>query len=370
MTYARARLWLGVSCVGTLVVLTSVALWLALPQQMLPQQPENLATEAAAVAAFLGVIALMLLPFDVLGGLALPESFDQPCPNIGRFFVRHLRGMLLQLSFFTVSFLIYRRVGSSFGIGATVGCFAAMQVLLIGSQKFFAIAIGGLRKARVDESDSNVLVAEHEDRGFTGGVAGLPGLETTVVPRLWIDSMPENLCKTAIQRRAATITSGSRLRGLAVAIGWNTACFSAALFLPGGGVGSIAALATSFLYFLLLSFVGLLILPTFSRRGVFEVDQFVARETPTRDIVSVASALERMGDDEPSRTPGLESVFHPVPCVQRRSDALQSGSRQTTGAWNAARMALFLSWAFGGPLARAVHCNIGRPELWVMLPAD
>ncbi len=31
---------------------------------------------------------------------------------------------------------------------------------------------------------------------------------------------------------------------------------------------------------------------------------------------------------------------------------------------------LFLSWAGLGGLARAVHCNIGRPSVWVMLPGD
>ncbi|MFK7819005.1 MAG: hypothetical protein AB8G99_09815, partial [Planctomycetaceae bacterium] len=217
MTYARSRLWLGVSCVGTMVVLAAVAVWLALPQQMLPQRPESLLIEAGAIAAFLGAIALMMLPFDVLGGLVLPESFEQSNPGSGRFFLRHFRGSLLQIGFFTASFLIYRRVGSSFGIGATVAVFAVLQVLLIGFQEMFAVAVGGIRRTRRTQANESILVADHEDQGFTGGVTGLPGLETTVVPRLWIEALPENLSRIAIHRRTASVQSGSRLRGLAVA---------------------------------------------------------------------------------------------------------------------------------------------------------
>ncbi len=33
-------------------------------------------------------------------------------------------------------------------------------------------------------------------------------------------------------------------------------------------------------------------------------------------------------------------------------------------------MSLFLSWACFGFLSRAVHCNSGIPELWVLLPCD
>jgi len=39
-------------------------------------------------------------------------------------------------------------------------------------------------------------------------------------------------------------------------------------------------------------------------------------------------------------------------------------------AWHAARTALYLSWAGVGLLGRAVHCNLGRPEVWVFLPSD
>jgi hypothetical protein len=66
----------------------------------------------------------------------------------------------------------------------------------------------------------------------------------------------------------------------------------------------------------------------------------------------------------------VETVFHPIPALRRRIARLEEGRASEGGAWHAARMALFLSWASFGLLGRAVHCNCGRPELWVLLPAD
>jgi hypothetical protein len=86
-------------------------------------------------------------------------------------------------------------------------------------------------------------------------------------------------------------------------------------------------------------------------------------ETFTKAI----STLDSAQDDEPSRGALVETIFHPVPSVDNRLQTQQSGSPL---AWHAARMTLFPSWSCMGLLARAVHCNVGRSELWAMLPTD
>jgi hypothetical protein len=79
--------------------------------------------------------------------------------------------------------------------------------------------------------------------------------------------------------------------------------------------------------------------------------------------------IDHLQDDEPTRPAGVEAIFHPIPSVSARLRAFAT-ERPTTGAWNAARYALYLSWPCLGFLSRAVHCNSGRPELWAMLPVD
>jgi hypothetical protein len=112
------------------------------------------------------------------------------------------------------------------------------------------------------------------------------------------------------------------------------------------------------------------VLPTFNRRAVFALDRHVAGEISGAEFEEAIREVDQLTECEPSRTASVESVFQPIPCPERRSQALLKAGPAAVHAWNIARTALFLSWAFGGPLARAVHCNVGRPELWAMMPVD
>jgi len=144
--------------------------------------------------------------------------------------------------------------------------------------------------------------------------------------------------------------------------------FSLSAILPGAGVTSVAALVTTCLGFTSWTFLGLLILPSLSRQASYAIDGRVMSHGAARESFEKSvRMLDQMQDDEPERTRLIETVFHPVPSVQRR--ITQSGSSFPI-AWHAARMTLFLSWACMGTLVRSVHCNVGRPELWVMLPTD
>jgi hypothetical protein len=120
--------------------------------------------------------------------------------------------------------------------------------------------------------------------------------------------------------------------------------------------------------FTLWTFIGLLTLPTLSRQATYSIDQKVIdRGASPENFYATVKTLDRLQDDEPKRSALIETIFHPVPSVDnRRSDA----ACMFPIAWHAARMTLFLSWSCMGMLVRAVHCNVGRPELWVMLPAD
>ena len=103
------------------------------------------------------------------------------------------------------------------------------------------------------------------------------------------------------------------------------------------------------------------------------IDNFLLnalRGVPRGVLEHLIQRLDRWQDDEPARSRGVETIFHPIPSVERRLAALGQRATPAVGAWHAARMMLFLSWVGLGLLSRAVHCNSGRPELWAALPAD
>lgn len=85
-------------------------------------------------------------------------------------------------------------------------------------------------------------------------------------------------------------------------------------------------------------------------------------------IRTTTRLLDELQDGEPMRPALVETLFHPIPSVQTRLDGPRAQGR--IGYWDAARTSVYLSLAGLGLLSRAVHCNCGRPSLWVFLPTD
>jgi len=138
--------------------------------------------------------------------------------------------------------------------------------------------------------------------------------------------------------------------------------------LPAASLATVAGLVTTICGFTLWSFFGLLVLPTISRNASLKIDQeLLDRGTPLELITKTAFTLDQMQDGEPDRSRIVETIFHPVPNVTSRN---KDEPVRGLAAWNVARTTLFFSWACLGFLSRSVHCNVGRPELWTMLPTD
>lgn len=343
MSYARARLWLGISGVGLLVTVATLALWFDLPGAWV-RGPSDL-------AVLIGVYALIQLPFDYLGGYWLPVGFGRR--QAGAFWPGYLRGVAVHASLILLFAFLSLQVGQRAGLGGVLVLQLLSMIALIAWQETFAEWAGG-------------LLSRSRDAGFTGGIAGLPGNERIVIPVAW----PAKAKEVAALRRSVAVQSGSRMRGLLVAMAWNLGGFAACAQLPGAGVASATELVRTLLAFIGWSFLGLLLLPTPSRRGVREVDREARqRGLSVADFVESARLLDRLQDDEPQRPAGIEAIFHPIPGLQNRI-ALFGRPDAPMGAWNAARYTLYLSWPCLGLLSRAVHCNVGRPELWVFLPVE
>lgn len=374
VTYAQARLWLGICCVGFQVLLAITALGTGLPDRLVPALTERLHNSGLSALVLFTLLAATLLPFDVFGGYVLPRRFTGTAPTVPVFALRLLRGVVVQVSLFTACFVVYGWLGAAWGSAAILPAFIGTQLILILLQRQLAGWTAGLRTSGRGPS-SAPAVMRSDDAGFTGGITGLPGWDRIVIPHTWREAYSDEVYRAAVMRRQLIVTSGLRRRGVIAAVTWNTMLLAVALWLPGGGGETLVGLTNSFFYFSLLSFVGLLLLPVLSRRAVFAADRLTAEQLTAEHggatlMAQLAAHADQVPEGEPLRSAQKESVFHPVPCGARRRDALESTEAATGGFWNLARTVLFCSWAFGGPLSRSVHCNIGRPDLWVLLPTD
>ncbi len=338
MSYAQARLRLGIVSVGWWVLLALLGL-------------------STGLAARLELWELSLLyaatsfPLDLLGGQLLPRMFRRPHLTWGRWTLLYLRSLILHLGLWTAALGLLSQVYQGMGKGLASLAFA----LLVGAFWKYQMAFLQWQGVALIRQPFGV-VASAADSRFSGGLAGFPwpGREQLLIPALWLsDAAPEGL-EQGLQRRRWLSQSAARAAGCWLALAFNLGVLAQSLQASGGNPGLLVCAST------LGSFVGLLLLPSLSRAGVLSAD----RQSPVPQAWQ--DWMERLQEEDPHRSPWIERIFHPVPSRSIRATATAGNWHP----WNLARTALVTSTLMGSLLSRAVHCNIGRPELWFWPPSD
>ena len=357
-SYARARLRLGILCVGTFVVLAASLLATDAPRRLLPGTTAWSPTDAGWLLALAGLYVLLSAPFDLVGGRLLESRYGRR--SSGRHGRAWARGVAVHAAALVSVALVLLAAGRAGGDGLAVAAAAGLVFALIAGQERIALLIGGVRR------DGARLVSD--ERAFVGGVLGLPGRDRTVL----VAGCDDGTAEIQLLRREAMRRGGNRLVGVVLAAAWSIGTSALTLLVLPGSADSVAGLATASLWATLLSFAGLLLLPTLSRQAVLAADRAALEAGVSRAALERAlRSLDARQEDEPSRGALVEAVFHPVPALDRRLAALgRPRVDRLPRPWNTARLALYLSWGSLGLLSRAVHCNCGRPALWAILPGD
>lgn len=372
MTLARARLLLGVSAVGATVLLSAAALWFDLPTRHFSGDPFAPLVETVGTA-LLGPMLWMvvMLPLDILGGLVAVRRR----PGVAAWSVGWLRGVLVQLLVLALGGVGLVVAARRFGVAGTIAMVACGAVVVLARLDDLARLGASLRlrptsgpQRRLDAAGlgETATIVSAPDEAFVGGYGGL-WRSRLLVPASWF-SLPESETVALLARRRVA-EGEARRRGVLSAVAWITVG-GAVTACSVGAPASVAGLVEFAAGMTLWSFLGVLLLPTPSRRAVLAVDAAAAREIDHAALHAAIDTLDRWQDDEPERDAWIEAIFHPVPSRSARARALAIGGVQGAGAWRVARLALPAGLASWSLLGRAVHCNIGRPALWWMLPGD
>lgn len=379
MTYARQRLWLGITGVGGTVLLCTAAVAFDLPHTLMHPLADQTYTSALSFIALGWMLhAALLLPVDILGGLVVVRER----PGVLRWIASWLRGITVQWLWFTLAAALLLRTAQQFGVTNAILVFLLLQAILLSRQGLIAWLVGGLH---IEATSSELAAAARaagiapsvvrqvnaDDQSFVGGWTGVDATRLWV-PERWVAMLAPEQLVVALTRRGAVRTSGLRRRGVLVAVAWNTVGFVLASAAPHADLVTAAGFLSMMSWFTLWSFLGVLVLPSLSRPAVLAADAVAAGTGDAALVGETIAMLDHWQDDEPERDPRVETVFHPVPSRAARLRALAASDAAVTSpaAWHATRMMLFLSWAGLGGLSRAVHCNVGRPPVWVMLPGD
>lgn len=381
--YGRARLWLGMSAVGTMVTLATVGLSLGLPCRLLSSEG-SLGGEVTGLAGFVLSYAALHIPFDLFGGYLLPQWYGRRHPSMRLFLARLARGVGVHSSLLFVSAVVLLLAGRAGGVLGVITAGLAIVLASLWGRIALATAMARLEVTpslpRADdqrlldnEPNSTMLptfMGESDDEGFTGAVVGVLHPRMQLLPMRWREALDPEAFAVAVRRRQMAVQTGEWWRGRMLAMAFTTIGIVLAAAIVGDRrLATAEGIVSYSLVFTLWSFLGLLTLPTPSRRGVAEVDQnLLAAGCSYESMARTIEMLDDLQDRERQRGPFIEVIFHPVPSVQSRLRGPRAAG--VKGYWDAARSAVFMSIAGLGLLGRAVHCNCGRPSLWVFLPID
>lgn len=352
---ANRRLFLGITNVGVWVLAAAGGLfWLV---------QGGTKTQDARwyfLIAF-GSLAVQSV-FDFVGGTVLMPA---PRPTVLHFLRAWLPGVIGHTLVLTmVGALSYASFRLSGGficaiVLATAGQFFARRHLLR--------VIGGVPATEGAHDASKVLLAEAVDPAFTGGIVGFGARAASLLPERWLRTLPKEELSAEFIRRQWQINHGLPDRAVFLVLGWN---------LLGAAVGSWAfrlaercpgdALFGYACWMTLWAFGGLLALPSLSRKVVFAADRAVV-DSGHDPRGWIARFPNLVGEDGGSNAT-VQTIFYPVPSARMRLLHLE---KPTTGfvPGNLARSNLYYSWSTLTMLGRAVHCNVGRPALWVFPPS-
>jgi len=142
MTYARSRLWLGITGVGSLVIIATIALIVGLPQTLMGSSTSFGSTEFLQLSAITGLFMLWLMPLDFLGGFILPTKFQKSKETFGVWFRGYVTAAfsqaLLFLLFGSLIIVFSQRYGTIGGVFTItlgiVACFVVRNRLLLNRE--------------------------------------------------------------------------------------------------------------------------------------------------------------------------------------------------------------------------------------------
>jgi hypothetical protein len=379
LSYARSRLYLGISGVGTAVLAATCLLYFDVPSAGFATTTEqSVGRSLFSVGIFFAMVPALFFLFDLLGGAWVVRRKD----NAPLWLSVWMRGVAVQWIVWMLAAALLMVTARALGAAATIGVFVAIQLLLALLRGVFARLIAPFwgqalppvfaQAAEMAGLDVRRLrVMDTADEGFVGGWSSLLP-RTLVVPRRW-ELLPVEALAAQLLRRKAVADSGAHLRGVLGAIIWNTLGFAAVQQLTGTSPATAAGIVTLMGGMTLWAFLGVLVLPTPSRAAVYAADAAAVAKFGPAAVKTSIERLDAWQDGEPTRTPTIERIFHPVPARANRIARLGRGDSDGLKFWHAhnlARHALWLGWGTFSPISRAVHCNVGRTALWAMLPGD
>jgi len=372
--YGRARLRLGVIGVGMWVVISSGVLSLNAIDSARELLPSGISGDVILMGLLILAYVLIQLPLDWLGGHQFPKQFGRRVSKPAGYAWTLVRGITCHSLLLLTSAVLLYCGGKLFGLPGAYAAGLVWIAALAAGRGWVARVIARLPRAALIQNpnlpDATPTELTHStDEGFTGGITGFLSPNKNILPVAWKDRLDPKQFDLSEARRQKVVQTGAWRAGrLAAFIFTATGLLFALLMAGPASAGTAIGVIETSLWFTLWSFAGLLILPSLSRAAVYRVDQqLIVEGLDPQEFERLSAVLDGFQDAEPDRSRWIERIFHPIPSVSNRSS---SEPKAGAGFWDIARTSVYLGIGCLSLLTRSVHCNVGRPALWVWLPTD
>ena len=352
---ARRRLFLGIANVG-FWVLASIG-------GLVGVRSGRWSLDGAGMVAIGAAVMGIQAVFDAVGGFLLVPGVR---PSPWAFLRGWGRGAWVHA-------LVLTGIGAAAAAslrwtgGFCAGLTATILALALG-RRFLHVAISGASLRTVaGEDGGSLIVTRVDDPAFTGGLVGFGSRAQILMPEAWRQRLPRQELQVELSRRRWRAEQGLPWRTLLVLLLWNLfGCQAGAMVLDPRALSIGTALLGQACWMTLWSFLGLLVLPSLGRASVFAADRAAAASG-----IDPSGWIHRFptltGEDGSAREL-VETIFYPIPSAARRMASLPSPVGGPV-LGDLARSQLYYSMAGLTLLGRSVHCNVGRPALWVFPPS-
>jgi len=316
---------------------------------------------------FLGGYLFWQFPYELLAGYLLPKRHGRYLGSAGKWLLGWLRAVAVMLIFWMLHGLMLVILGDWGGQLAVAGWVFLWMLLLAGFRQYLARLIAPFKIRYESNRGRMVFYFNTEDRGFTGGISGMPGQESIIMPAYWQKKWEPEIFDLQLSRRHGSLNTGSHGAGLFSSLFLQTGLFFLASFLVGSPGSWTWLIMTLCLFSILSSVATLGLIPWLNRRGSFQMDRWVYYKKVDGDIINQAIEKSRHLQDDPGFR--LAKVWRASPTLEERKSFRQSGE-DVKGTWHMASVWQYYGLFGGNLLFRSLPSNLGLPSRWVYPPVE
>ncbi|MCI4668612.1 MAG: hypothetical protein MRZ79_10800 [Bacteroidia bacterium] len=310
---------------------------------------------------------LLLFPFELAAGYFLEKQHGRQLGSFGKWFLSWLRGVSVLSLFFALHCAVLILLGNWGGLWAVAGWSFVWMLLLTGFRQYLARLMAPFKIDYESNRGRLLFYFDNPDRGFTGGISGISGQESIIMPAYWQKKWDSTVFDLQLSRRHGALNTGSHGSGVFGSILLHTGLFTLATFLSGNPGSFVSLILTFCIYSLLAAFASIGIIPALNRRGTYQMDRWVFFKKVDGDIINKAIENSRRLQDDPGYP--LGSIFKPSASLDERN-AIRRQGKDAKGAWHIASVWFYYAMLMGNVTARALPPNLGLPSRWGFTPME